>query len=506
MGWLEEVQTNTQYTQLSFEEVDLQEECVRASSAANPTASALLTSIGATLVEVFQLSQRQGRIFERLNLEFCEGPVDLVISSALLMECVKHMFFTAAPEDEEEGILLESILWRAFSTLRINQSLQSLWLLVPLPVSSAQLLGEALAYNDTLRKLSLSGSTWGNLEDGELENDNNFTDTSDDSDDDDNSAYYSTMATEAETESAEEIRAKAMSKLKQSSQRNFSSSSPLPATKREAALALAKGLKQNVSLRTVDFSCSNLSDDAAAVLVEALIGQPALISLNLSGNHCRDQTIMALAELISHPDCQLTDLNFGEQCKKETPKKKGKFRRTNKKSNKHPDELLPPVMDLGPLARALMTNDVLQTLKLSHNRLDDDSIIELVRNLQGNSILQELDLEFNQITPHGLRALTKGLNELPSLQILKLGGNAFGKEGNRLLAQLEDDDDSVCTIMEEEDDSFFSAKSKRSHGSSKTGSGGLFKSPTKSPTKSPSKRKGTFGGKLLGGLTGISEK
>jgi hypothetical protein len=82
--------------------------------------------------------------------------------------------------------------------------------------------------------------------------------------------------------------------------------------------------------------------------------------------------------------------------------------------------------------------------------------------------------------------------------VLLLGGNDFGKEGTKILAQLEDDDDSVCTIMEEgvghdeDDETFHSAKTSNTKASS-------------NPRKSNARTKALAAG-LMGGLTGISEK
>jgi hypothetical protein len=298
-------------------------------------------------------------------LEFCEGPVDLIVSSALMLDCVKHLFL-ASDENQDDLMIRFSI------TLRINTSLQSVWLLIPFTESSAAALGEGLAYNNTLDKLSLSGSNWDPIDDD---------DDDDDSDGSDNS--------------------------------------------NNAPLALAKGLGQNTGLRTLDLSCCYLQDDAMALLVGSLVGHPYLQVLDVSRNFCRESTIQALGELVRHDDSKLISLDLREQTRREP-------------------------LNLTMLSHALYGNDMLETLKLSNNRLTDVLVVELVHQLRGNMTLQELDLQWNLITEKGLDVLTQHLQELQALAVLLLGGNDFGKEGFNRLDRLQDDDDTICTVGEED--------------------------------------------------------
>jgi hypothetical protein len=102
---------------------------------------------------VVELLQSFGRMWEKLNFEFCEGQVDVVLQAALCLNCVKHVFFASdAPQED---------LMAKFGTLlRINKSLNSLWLLIPVSPSAAASLGDSLRHNEHLEKLSLSGANW----------------------------------------------------------------------------------------------------------------------------------------------------------------------------------------------------------------------------------------------------------------------------------------------------------------------------------------------------------
>ena len=110
------------------------------------------TMVAATV----DLLRSYGRTWERLNLEFCEGSVDVIVQAAMVLDCVKHIFLASDDDDDAQQQLLIT-----FSTLlRINTALTSLWLLVTLTESATTALGQALAINQTLQKLSLSGCNW----------------------------------------------------------------------------------------------------------------------------------------------------------------------------------------------------------------------------------------------------------------------------------------------------------------------------------------------------------
>jgi hypothetical protein len=121
-----------QYTSISFDEVtfnaDIAAQCV-------------------------DLLRSFGRTWDRINLEFCEGYFDLVVLTALTLDCVRNIFLATDHANEE-------ILDKFAGILRINKSLQSLWLLVPVTESTAAAMGECLKYNEYLNKLSFSGSNW----------------------------------------------------------------------------------------------------------------------------------------------------------------------------------------------------------------------------------------------------------------------------------------------------------------------------------------------------------
>ena len=334
-------------------------------------------AIVAAMIDLFRSTARYGRVFDKLSIEFCDGyGVDLILTAALMMDGIKSLFLAMDQARDD-------VISRLATTLRINTSLLSLWLLVPLTETSAMALADALRENEILEKLSLSGC--------------NFDKPDDEDDDDDTDGRHKSDLASLDTA-------------------DITFFSPM-----ETAAALSEGLRENASLQVVDLSCCYLEDDALSVLVQSLVGHPSLRTLDLSRNSGRQQTMRALADVVGMDSTPLQTLDVREQ-----------------------SDTVP--LEISPFSIAMQANNSIQTLKLSHNQLVDGQIIQLIDNLQGNKVIQELDLQYNQITEDGLNHLTERLGDMKSLEVLLLGGNAFGEEGQNMLAHLQDDDESVCTI------------------------------------------------------------
>lgn len=470
LDWLTEAMENEQYSNISFDEIYF------------------TNDILATCFQAFsEVGKRHRSYWDKLNVEFCRGPVDLVVSTGLVLNCIKHLFLAGDGTSSGEGLVV-----KVAAALRINISLRSLWILHPLTLEDSRALGEALSINDALDKLSLSGCKW---EWPELEHAAEASERSEtEASFQDNTSHW----TGSESDDGEFL--------------DLQMRNPeLAAHALKLPRALATGLQYNKSLRAIDLSSCGLPDEALGIVLTALVGHPTLEVLDVSKNRAGPQTVAALAEILAHSDSNLTELDLREQRKVAKSKKKTiTFRRKKTEEEDKVGEAADSGLNIIPLSQAMYNNEMLQILKVSHNQLTDEQVIELVRNLQGNETLQELDLQFNSITAIGLQALTKGLGDLPCLKVLLLGGNDFGKEGTKILAQLEDDDDSVCTILEdggkattidEDDDTFHSARTSNTRPSNPTTK--VPSSPQK--TKAASRAK-AMGGGLMGGLTGISEK
>jgi Leucine Rich repeat len=386
---------------LKFNESTTEEEIIEAITIARTDARIhtlafdeidITPDIAASLVGLFQHAARSGRDFDRLSLEFCTGYVDLVCLSALTTDSIGHLFLAFdSPNDE--------LIGRLATILRVSTSIQSLSLLIPFTEPTASHLADAIRENKSLEKLSISGS--------------NFDALDDDNDDDNEETEVKT------TNSGRRVRADSASVSLDTS--DFAAFSPT-----DAALALAEGLRDNVTLSTLDLSCCYLPDEPLSILVSALAGHPNLQVLNLARNYCRGQTMHALGEVVGNEYSKITSLDINEQSSDETP--------------------METPLEIVPLANAIQNNISLESIKLSHNRLDDKQLVHLVDCLQGNETLQELDLQYNTISDQGLEYMTSKLDGIKSLSVLLLGGNEFSAKGQHQLEALHEKEPDVCTI------------------------------------------------------------
>lgn len=339
-------------------------------------------------------------LWDRVNLEFCEGPsiyVQMVIQAALVLDCVKHLFVAS----DDKKMVNEWLCGPLETSLRFNVNMASLWLLVPMTEPLAKSLGHGLAYNNCLEKLSLSGSTWDYKAPAAL--------------------VDGTRTTTTTTTSGDSSKRKP---------------SPSPGREKDGAMVtysqpsttttITPGLSQNETLRTLDLSCCSLDDESLATILFGLEQHAGLHYLDLSRNFSRYRTMTALGQLLQAGMCPLKTLDLREQTKQGN---------------------LKDVLDISLLCQGFMVgNDRLEKLKLSYNNLTDAQVVKLGRALKNNSSLQELDLQWNQISDQGVKLFTTALSDISGLRKLLLGGNAFGEEGHTVLDKLPDDDDSIVTV------------------------------------------------------------
>jgi hypothetical protein len=350
-------------------------------------------------------------LWDRLNLEFCEGPsiyVQMVIQAALVLDCVKHLFVAS----DDKKMVNEWLCGPLETSLRCNVNMTSLWLLVPMTEPLAKSLGHGLAYNTCLEKLSLSGSTWDYKAPAALVD-----------------GTQTTTTTNTSTRGGSSKRQPSPSPGREKDgtlvKYNPPLTNPVAVT---TTTTITPGLSQNETLRTLDLSCCSLDDESLATIIFGLEQHAGLHYLDLSRNFSRYRTMTALGQLLRAGMCPLKTLDLREQTKRGN---------------------LKDVLDISLLCQGFTAaNDRLEKLKLSYNNLNDAQVVTLGRALQYNSSLQELDLQWNQISDQGVKLFTTALSDISGLRKLLLGGNAFGEEGHTVLDKLPDDDDSIVTVKE----------------------------------------------------------
>ena len=173
----------------------------------------------------------------------------------------------------------------------------------------------------------------------------------------------------------------------------------------EGAVALARALLENSTLRGLHISNSNVGAEA---LAQALHHNSTLLELTLSCNSISDGGVVALACALHH-NSTLLELKLSSS----------------------------GISDGGAvaLAQALHHNSTLKKLYLSNNCISDAGTVGLAQALQHNNILLLLDMSNNSISDAGAVALAQALHHNAALQWLYLSNNSISDAGAVALAQ-----------------------------------------------------------------------
>lgn len=171
---------------------------------------------------------------------------------------------------------------------------------------------------------------------------------------------------------------------------------------------LAHGLEDNTSVTELRLRSLGLNDENIGVLLEALRGRSTLTVLDLSFNHCR--SMEAVAALVSDPGCRLHELVLGFQNMWQSSQ-----------------------IEFAALARALRKNKSITKLSLRRNKLKDSDLLLLTTALTCNYTLQQLDLRENLISSEGIRALAAVLMNGASIRRINVSKNPFDEVGSLAL-------------------------------------------------------------------------
>ena len=181
---------------------------------------------------------------------------------------------------------------------------------------------------------------------------------------------------------------------------------------------LARGLRANRSIRTLQLTRCELRDEQLALLIDSMIGHPSVNVLDLSGNQCRKLGLKSLSNFLGMSDCSLVTLKLGDQFYKtlSTSSKRLTMATALASDERFPvEELLP----------GLQANHSVRHLDLSRNQLSDvTAVLTILRycphiqtlDLLGNRLanLQALAGRpfIHQTRPSRLRRLELGYNSL----------------------------------------------------------------------------------------------
>ncbi|KAG0375297.1 hypothetical protein BGX24_009306, partial [Mortierella sp. AD032] len=199
------------------------------------------------------------------------------------------------------------------------------------------------------------------------------------------------------------------------------------------AKALAEALKTNSALITLDLKGNSIGDDGAQALSEALKANLTLTTLDLKVNSIRDSGAQALAEALK-ANSTLTTLNL----KGNSIWLKGFVafsEALNKNSTLTAFDLLSGINPAKTMFEALKADSTLTTLDLTDNSIGPDGAKALAEALKTNSTLTTLNLKFNSIGSDGGQALAEALKTNSTLTTLTLSSNPIGSHGGKALAE-----------------------------------------------------------------------
>lgn len=179
--------------------------------------------------------------------------------------------------------------------------------------------------------------------------------------------------------------------------------------------ALARGLKCNRSLISLEMVRCQLTDKQIEQIATSLLAHPTLTELDLTGNYCRARGLHSISNFLGAEKCQLTTLKLNDQLS---------FQSNSLKVLEDKISAFP----IKELVTYLERNMSLRHLELSRNRLQAaDNIHSLLWKFPN---LLSLDLMGNRITQLkdlGNLAVMDGSVSIPRLRRLELSYNCFFK-------------------------------------------------------------------------------
>jgi Ran GTPase-activating protein (RanGAP) involved in mRNA processing and transport len=178
-----------------------------------------------------------------------------------------------------------------------------------------------------------------------------------------------------------------------------------------AILSLAHGLQSNLSIISIDISSCQLRDSHVKILLSSL--PPTLKKLDMQDNYCRSDGMAALVALLLKPSRNIQSVNL---------------------TNQHPGEF-GGGLDLSLLGLSIPSNASLRQLDLSFNMLTTSDIGSLIAALSKNKDLETLNLSSNRLDDQTMHLIGNYMGRMEGLQKLSVVANKFGETGANALRQ-----------------------------------------------------------------------
>jgi hypothetical protein len=196
-------------------------------------------------------------------------------------------------------------------------------------------------------------------------------------------------------------------------------------------MELARGLRDNTTLKVLRLAGCRLRDDQLQTLVDALRCHPTLRTMDLNGNKAGSLTSQAVARLLAGDGGGVQGDDHSSQRQHQQSSQLASLD-ISFQNSRVPNARL----DIAILASALRNNTCLQVLDLSNDGITDQDLDVLCHAFAGPSTtgLRELELTRNKITDQGMITLSGHLRTFRQLKRLSIWGNPFEDIGAKALA------------------------------------------------------------------------
>ncbi|KAH3731903.1 Protein NLRC3 [Pelomyxa schiedti] len=215
----------------------------------------------------------------------------------------------------------------------------------------------------------------------------------------------------------------------------------------EGAISIARALKSNKSLVSLNISCNTIGSEGAISIVRALESNKSLVSLNISHNTIGSEGATNIARALeSNKSLVSLDIS-GNTIGSEGATSIARALESNK-SLVSLDISCNKIGSEGAtnIARALESNKSLVSLNLSYNEIGSEGAISIARALESNKSLVSLNILCNTIGSEGATSIARALESNKSLVSLIISYNKIGSEGATTIARALESSKSLVTL------------------------------------------------------------
>jgi hypothetical protein len=204
----------------------------------------------------------------------------------------------------------------------------------------------------------------------------------------------------------------------------------------KGTMALADGLKKNRTLTALEIDSTNMADDSAKVLFQALESETVAVRyLSLYDNELTDLGLTSVSGFLSSPECSLEYLAIGRNSFSvmDTLMEILILNSSLKYLNLRKTELNAKSLCL--LTTAVNQNGYIG-LELDECSIEDDGALELALMVRSKNKLRYFSVQSNKLTAKGFGELMEAFKTNDTVEMLMLCDNAVGEPADIALGEM----------------------------------------------------------------------